>query len=79
MNNAIGMGNVCDITLGHIWIFSLTGTLTFKLPAFTYASLSPTCLHKYFFMYAVLDEDAYRNTTRNSFYTFRQPGNLLHF
>jgi hypothetical protein len=27
-NKAIVMGNVCDITLGHIWIFSLTGMLT---------------------------------------------------
>jgi hypothetical protein len=60
-NNATVMGNVCDITLGHIWIFSLTGILTFKLPAFIYASLSPTCSHKYFFRYAVLDEDAHVN------------------
>jgi len=78
MNNAINIGNVCDLTLGHIWILSLTGILTFKLPAFTYASSSPFCSHKYFFMFAVLDQDAYRNTPRNLFYTVRHPGNLLH-
>jgi hypothetical protein len=69
---------MCGVTSGHIWIFSLTGILTVKLPAFTFAGSSPTCSHKYFFMYIVLYKDAHKNTPRNLFYIFRQPGNLLH-